>query len=96
MFSEVKERQMCAQNRSLDGMISDTLEQSITDNTGVNIIGDISNNSAPDISYRLLPKMNIEFETNYAGFKTTKGLSLSSLGIVVKEEESKIIKEKET
>ncbi|WP_152520659.1 plasmid maintenance protein, partial [Borrelia persica] len=68
MFSEVKERQMCAQNRSLDGMISDTLEQSITDNTGVNIIGDISNNSAPDISYRLLPKMNIEFETNYAGF----------------------------
>ncbi|WP_152520648.1 plasmid maintenance protein, partial [Borrelia persica] len=26
MFSEVKERQMCAQNRSLDGMISDTLE----------------------------------------------------------------------
>ncbi|WP_038363977.1 hypothetical protein [Borrelia persica] len=78
----------------LDGMISDTLEQGITDNIGVNIIGDESNNSASDISYRLLPNMNIKFETNYAGFKTTKGLSLSSLGIVVKEEENKIIKEK--
>ncbi|WP_024652930.1 plasmid maintenance protein [Borrelia persica] len=96
VFSEAEERQICAKNRSLDIIISDTLKQGITDNTGVNIIDDVSNNFAPDISYRLLPKMDIEFETNYSGFKTSKGLSVSSLGIVVSEEGNKIIKEKET
>ncbi len=93
---EGEEGQMFSKNGSLDSIISAISEQNIADNTGVNITGDVSNNSAPDISYRLLPKMDIEFETNYAVFKRTKGMSLSSLRIVVKEERNKIIKEKET
>ncbi|WP_024653173.1 plasmid maintenance protein [Borrelia persica] len=96
MFSEAKERQMCAKNRSLDGMISDILEQGITDNTGVNITGDVSNNPAPGISYKLLPRASIALKTNYEGFKTSKGLSVSSLGIVVLKERNKIVRKKET